>query len=328
MSFRDIIGQESAVHILQDQLKSGRINHAYLFLGREGVGKETLAYQFARAINCQEKEFDSCEECLACRKINHGNHPDVSFLTIEEGQTIKIEQIRGLQHELAFKPYESTRKIYIIDRAERMTPEAANSLLKTLEEPPEYVIIILLAEEISKLLPTIISRCQQIHLSTLSRQAIQKKLTEIGMEREKADLIARLADGSLGRAIRLAHDDEFLQVRASILKLLSELSRINTVELFKQSDLLIELINNNFPVFNLILSWYRDIIIYNQGSKEQLINYDYLTGIDLQQEIYSIEELTAIITLINQTKNDIDLNVRKDLALQVMLLRIRAKRFD
>lgn len=326
MSFKDVIGQDAAVRILQDELATGRVNHAYLFLGKEGVGKKTLAFQFAKALNCQESRLDSCEGCLACRKINHANHPDVKLLTIEDGNTIKIEQIRELQRDLAYKPYESSRKVYIIDRADRMTSEAANSLLKTLEDPPEYAVIILLAEELNKLLPTVISRCQQIHLNTLTREEIEERLLESGIEEEQANLISRLADGSLGRALELSEDAEFMDTRSSILELLISLPEINTIELFNQVDRLVSLIEKGFPLFYLILSWYRDIIIYNQGNCEQLVNYDYLERMKSQQDIYTIEDLVAIITLINNTKGYIDLNVKKDLALQVMLFKIRAKR--
>ena len=177
MSFTKLLGQENAVRLLKDDLDSGRIHHAYLFTGITGVGKRTLALEFARALFCEKQEGEACGTCLSCRKIEHSNHPDLNSIAITEGDSIKIEQIRELQRGLAFRPYERKWKLYIIEDADRMTPEAANSLLKTLEEPPHYGIIILLAREAESLLPTIISRCHVIQLNPLSVENIEKVLS-------------------------------------------------------------------------------------------------------------------------------------------------------
>ncbi|MFW5992349.1 MAG: DNA polymerase III subunit delta', partial [Halanaerobiaceae bacterium] len=200
MSFNNIVGQEAAVRILQDELKDGRVQHAYLFSGKRGVGKKALALELTKAIFCSEKEIDSCDNCLACRKIIHSNHPDTGIYSIEKGNFIKIDQIRKLQKDIAYKPYESGKKIYIIENADKMTTEAANSLLRTLEEPPGYAIIILLAEEVDRLLPTIISRCQQIQLKGIADNTIKQELIKEGIEEKQAALLTRLADGSLGIA--------------------------------------------------------------------------------------------------------------------------------
>ncbi|MFW6035427.1 MAG: DNA polymerase III subunit delta' [Halothermotrichaceae bacterium] len=326
MSFKNVIGQKAAVRILQDEISTNRIHHSYLFLGKEGVGKKTLAVELAKALNCKSTTADNCEDCLPCKKINHGNHPDVRVVEIEEGKAIKIEQIRSLQKDIAYKPYESKHKVYIIDQAEQMTPQAANSLLKTLEEPPEYVVLILLAEEIDKLLPTVISRCQQIYLNSISKQLIIEQLNDKGINSEKVELIARLADGSLGRALNLAENEDFLKNRDNILKTLYNLPRLKTVKVFKAADKFEKLLKQEFPLFDLILNWYRDIILYNQGNTKQLVNCDYKDYIKKINNNYTVEELILIIELINNIKRYIAKNARKDLALQVMLFKIRAKR--
>lgn len=333
MGFQDIVGQEGAVRILQDQLKSGRINHAYLFTGKEGVGKKQLAFQFAKALNCPEEGEDSCDQCLSCRRINHSNHPDVSLLELQDGKFIGIEQVREMQKEIAYKPYQSDWKIYIIDGADKMTPEAANSLLKTLEEPPHYAILILLAWELDKLLPTIISRCQQVPLNSLSRKVIRSEIKRRFPENENTDLLSRLADGSLGRAINLAGNEDFFNLREEIINFLDKLPDTNVVDLFRQVDTMVKLLekggeneNEKFPLFDLLLSWYRDIIMYNQQMQDEMVNFDCLERIKSQIGIYTIEELISIIEMINVFKGYLARNVRADLVLQVMFLKIRSKR--
>lgn len=329
MSFEKIIGQDIAINILKDEVEANRVHHAYLFIGKEGVGKRTLALEFAKNINCHERTKDCCDKCICCKKIDHFNHPDVKLIEIEDGNVIKIDQIRELQRDISYKPYDSNYKIYIIDKAEMMTQQAANSLLKTLEEPPSYAVIILLAKDVNseRLLPTVVSRCQQIYLKSLAKDIIKKRIKDLGVDEEKSELIARLADGSLGRAIKLLTDDEFLLKRKSVLEQIDNISSMKTIDIFSLADDLTKLLDNdNFPLFNLILSWYRDIILYSQGYGEELVNYDFIENIKKQSRKYRLDELIAMVNLVNNIKGYVKANVRKDLAFQVMLFKIRAKR--
>lgn len=330
MGFNSLLGQSAAIRILKDELDSGRIHHAYLFIGKDGVGKKTLALEFAKAVHCQNGGNEACDQCLSCRKIDHSNHPDHRIIGIEEGDTIKIDQIRDLQRDMAYKPYESERKIFIIDDADRLTPEAANSLLKTLEEPPQYGIIILLAEELDKLLPTVISRCQKIQLNIIAAGIIEKELKKNGYNSDMAKLIASLADGSMGRAISLIEDDNFLSKRKDIIESLYKLPKLNAVDIFNFADDVISLLKDKdfFSIFHLILTWYRDIILYNLGYDKGIVNYDYIDLIESSCQDYSLEELISIVELVNTIKRYIHSNVRKDLALQVMFFKIRAKRVN
>ena len=329
MSFSDIIGQKDVVKILKEELAVERINHAYLFIGKEGIGKKTLALQFARALLCNNKKNDSCDKCSSCRRIDHGNHPDLKLIeAAEDTKYLKIDQIREMQKEIAYKPYESEYKIYIIDGAERMTPQAANSLLKTLEEPPAYAVIILLAEEISKLLPTVISRCQNLRLSNISREKLRNYLLNEGIEEDKIELLTGLARGSIGRALNLNNDKDFLENRKSIFDFLKKIDNSDRVDIFDEADNFQRLYKDDFPLFNLLSSWYRDIIVYKKGNRDQLYNFDYETEIKLQAEKYNIEELLNIVKLIDRHAAYIEKNVFKDLSLQVLLLKIRAKRLQ
>jgi len=327
MSFKDVIDQKETVNILKEELKDDRINHAYLFYGKEGLGKKTLAIEFARALLCNEIENDSCNVCNNCRRVEHGNHPDLKIIEgNEKTKNLKIEQIREMQKEIAYKPYESEHKIYIIDGAENMTTQAANSLLKTLEEPPSYAIIILISEELNKLLPTVISRCQNLRFSNISREKMNNFLDKKNIEENKKELIIGLARGSIGKAKELYKNDEFLNKRNKIYDFLKEIHNVTKVDIFSEVNEWVDLLKEDFPLFDLLSVWYRDIIIYKRGNKKQLVNSDYEDTILKKVDKYNLNELLTIIDLIETHEGYIDRNAFKDLTLQVLLLKIKEKR--
>src|SRR5512137_1693829 len=202
MPFDTILGQKQAVNQLRTALRSGHLAHAYLFSGIEGIGKFTVAVAFAKALNCHTHADDSCDNCVACRKIEKRLHPDVFFVEPDKN-IIKIEQVRDIQKKIIFKPMEGRNKVVIIDQAEKLNLHAANCLLKTLEEPPDDTVIILVAHTAMALLPTIVSRCQRIRFAPLSAAAIREHLAARGVEPEEARLAAALAQGSLKRALEL-----------------------------------------------------------------------------------------------------------------------------
>lgn len=327
MSFKEVIDQKAAIKILKEELKTNRINHSYLFTGKEGVGKKTLAFEFTKALMCREEKSDSCNKCISCKKIEHFNHPDVKLIMSEEDSNqIKIDQIRELQKEITLRPYETDRKVYIIDEADKMNLAAANCMLKTLEEPPNYAVIILLAEKIDQLLPTIISRCQQIKLNNISRKKIKRYLKDQNLDEKEVRLYSMLAKGSLGKAKNLINNDEFLNRRTEIIDILVQLPELNTVDIFDYAGKLQNLLQEKMPLFNLISSWYRDIILYMNGNKDNILNYDYIEIIEKQSQNYSINELLNILKLIDSYENYIERNVNKKLILQVLMLKIRSKR--
>lgn len=206
MSFKNVLGHEMAVEQLRRALRADKIAHSYLFLGNEGIGKKWVALQFSKAINCLERGpdgGDACDRCLSCRKIDGGLHPDI--LTLEpENQTIKVDQVRQMQRDLAYRPYEGRRRVCILTAADRMAPHMSNILLKTLEEPPLHTVIILLANHSSLILPTIASRCRTVRFNPLPIPLVSQWLMEEkGLNREEAHLMASLSEGSPGRALEL-----------------------------------------------------------------------------------------------------------------------------
>ncbi len=220
MSFKDVIGHTKPIELLKRAILHDKVVHSYLFLGNEGIGKKWVALQFAKALNCLGRsagEADACDQCLSCRKIDDRLHPDVLVLE-PEGQTLKIEQVRQMQRELAYKPYEGNRRVCILSEADRMAPNMSNALLKTLEEPPLHTVIILLAQSPRALLPTILSRCQQIFFNPLPFPALTRWLVEEkGLNPREAHLLVSLSEGSPGKALRL--QEEMGQIgRADLLR--------------------------------------------------------------------------------------------------------------
>lgn len=329
MSFSDVIGQELPVNILQNSIKNQRISHAYLFIGKEGVGKEFVAFQFAKALNCDKLEVDSCEECISCRKFNNKNHPDIIQI-IPDGNSIKIDQIRKFQHQISYKPYESERKIYIIKEAEKMSLQAANSLLRILEEPPEYATIILLATREESLLPTITSRCQIIKFKPLMVEEIADKLvSEFGLEAAEAKKRAILADGSLNKAVSFSKEEETtLERRSEILNKVTDLLNLNLVEVFELAQQIGQDNEEISCILEDIMSFYRDLILYKGSNDSSLIiNFDYEDDLVRLSSEYTFAELQSVIELLEETDNLIkNTNVDLQLALEVMLIKIKEKR--
>jgi len=324
MSFNSVIGQEEAVEILQDEIKQDRISHAYLFSAKKGSGKSKLAFEFAKASFCEESDFDSCGSCINCRKMDHQNHPDFKKVSVLEGKSaISIDQIRELKKEIAYKPYDSDHKIYIIESAEKMTKEAANSLLKTLEEPPSFATIILLVEDSGKLLPTIVSRCQQIKLRNVSKQKIKELLLAEGLEAEQAEILSSTAAGSPGKAFEIIEIDNYFEQRQEIYNFLKDINTKNTIEIFKITEKLASLLKTDFPCFDLLSDWYRDIMMIKQDYLDAVINKDYFEELKVLAVELSLQKVIKNLELIAQSEKYIERNIREELSLEVLFFKLR-----
>ncbi len=227
MFFNDIINQQKAKTILSGQLGSGRIAHAYLFLGQDGIGRKKTALELARTLNCAKntvaKKFEeACGHCVSCKKIEHFNHPDVTVIDlayqarlenkeVEKQKTLKIDTIRAMQKDISFKPSEGRWKVYVVEPAEKITLDAANCLLKTLEEPPAWTVIVLLAKHKENLPATIVSRTQMINFAPLSEREVAGYLvSNHGASASQAGEIAAKCEGSLSSAITMLEDNENL----------------------------------------------------------------------------------------------------------------------
>ena len=312
-----IIGHQQIVEQLQHTVASDRIAGAYLFVGPTGVGKETVARYFAQLIFCEQEAQPPivCGECLACRKVNSGNHPDLQFVR-PEGSLLKIGQIRELQKQIIYEPLEASRKVYILTDVERMNAEAENCLLKTLEEPPASSVLILLTSNIRALLPTTRSRCQILQFHPMPTQ----ELTEILVERfsvapEQATTLAITADGAIGKALtQLEKGDTLAEEVPEILKTTDRLAAFRLAEHFK----------DNPDTLGELVTWYRDLLFLQQGAPSDLITHIHSLR-ELQSIVprYSRLRLQQAIQTVFDTKSLIEnTNTNAVLALEVMCLKL------
>ncbi|KIL39421.1 ATPase [Gordoniibacillus kamchatkensis] len=275
MSFNDIPGQTTAKRMLQNSLRRGKVSHAYIFSGPVGTGRKAMAFALAQAIYCKESEDDACGECLECRKVLHGNHPDI-HLVEPDGATIKIDQIRTLQKEFAYKATASATKIYILVQAERMTTQAANSLLKFLEEPSSSVVAILITENGHALLPTIQSRAQWVSFTPMPRRDMMAALQQEGLPLTLIRPAVHLAAG-LGAARELATASWFAEMRNVVLQLAKETyTRFPQAFMTIQQKLTKSELAEHLPTFyDLLTLWLKDMVQLCLLRREHLVYPDH-----------------------------------------------------
>lgn len=275
LSFATILGQEKAKKFLKRSLLSGRVAHAYLFRGPDGVGKQLCARVVAARINCTEsKTQEPCGRCRSCRKYLSGNHPDITIIS-PEGGTIKIDRVRDLCRSLSYPPYESTMRVVIIEDVHTMRPEAANSLLKTLEEPPENNLLILTAGASREVLPTIISRCQTIPFYGLSLDQTRTILSKFrpDLETNDANLLSRLAEGSPGQAL-LFEERGLVDIWEKVVKTVqkeADDSSDSISTILHLADTLTTLKENLSPLLGLMRIWVRDQMVDESGRSSSAI---------------------------------------------------------
>ncbi len=323
MAFRDIGGQEQAVKILQNSLRDGRLAHAYLFSGIEGVGKTSCAISLTQALNCEEGGQDGCGRCPTCQRIIHLNFPD--FRKIEPGgpaRTIKIEAIRSLRREIHVEPVEGNYKVFLVTDADRMNEESSNALLKVLEEPPEESILILSTSYPHLLLPTVLSRCQLICFRRLSREEVMGILqSKVDISESEAKFVAGLSEGSPGKALSLLQWG--LDERSEIIAWLKK-GDVTVEDIFSIAEKVAKNRKREKLLWFLevVLSWYRDLFMMVVGDSS-IINEDCAR--ELEREASSLSDIEAeeALKAILRAQECIDLNANRRLTLEVMLLNLK-----
>jgi DNA polymerase III subunit delta' len=316
--------QPRAAELLHHSLQNGRLAHAYLFAGPKGAGKKQMALHVAKSLFCPEREADACGACLTCRRIEAGNHPDV-LLIEPDGASIKIDQIRALQKEMAMRAVESAHKVYIVEHVDRMTTQAANSLLKFLEEPPAGVVALLLTEHSHAILPTILSRCQIVQFTPLSADVIAERLQAEGVPAGIARAASHITT-NLEEARALSQSDWFAQLRNLVIQLVQECKQRNAAALYTIHDLLqkSDKIKEELPLFlDLLILWLRDILYVQVDRHAHLINSDQQDVLQGQALVWTKAELLHGIDLVMETKNRIERNANAQLALERLVLQIQ-----
>ena len=323
MSFRTVLGHEKSIHWLKQAILQNRVVHSYLFWGNEGIGKKYVALQFAKALNCLDNGWekgDACDRCLSCKKIDQQIHPDV-LLIEPEGQTLKVDQVREMHKDLAYRPYEGRRRVVILSAADRMAPQMSNTLLKTLEEPPLHTILILIANHTRGMLPTILSRCQSIPFNPLPTSLVSRWLVEKkGVDQKEASLLALLSEGSLGKALEIKEEIDEIP-RESLLK---EWVGVKSLTL-EEIDSLIDSLPSQRPNLLLILEISKTIVrdlIVTKISKDssELIHYDLSETYKVIASQWNVSSLFYRWEILQKTTTALQKNANTRLALETMML--------
>ena len=306
MYFEKIRGQRFAKKYLSNSIKSNMISHAYMFEGPSGVGKNTMARELAATLLEMENLFNS---------------PDYIEIT-PDGNSIKIAQIRKLQSDILVKPYKSY-KIYVIDEAQKMTVEAQNALLKTLEEPPKYAIIILITNNKESLLDTIKSRCEIIKFTPIPLVEVADYLTQTGVDKNRASLLANFSRGSMQKAIELSESEDFHIMRDEVQKYVETFLTGSMLDIMDIQSSIEKYKDNITPVLDLIVNYFRDIMMVKENvDSSMIINLDRLVFIKNMSTKITYSQLSKIIDIIEETKNKLRSNCNFNISIQVMTLNI------
>lgn len=358
-TWNDVVGQELLTDNLQNVLQYNKISHAYLIQGEKLSGKRMIAELFARALQCEcgrqhiqqqtslfdlglELDVDNqedetsvqikpCNQCRSCKQAIHGNHPDIIYIEHEKPNIISVNEIRyQVNEDIAIKPYSGIYKVYIIDEAEKMNVQAQNALLKTLEEPPEYAVILLLVTNIEAMLPTIVSRCVTLHTRLVSENKIKEYLMKkVQIPDYRASVCASFSRGNVGRAMELAANEKFDRMKSTVLGVLKGISDMEINQMAAQAKQIAEEKLDTDDYLDLCFLWYRDVLLYKASSqydgKKNLLFQEEEPEIASAAKYYSYEGLERIIHSIEQARNRIRSNVNLGLTMELLLMDMKAQ---
>ncbi len=324
--FQDIIGHNQIVEHLKNAIRMEKISHAYILNGESNAGKMMLAEAFATALQCESHGDESCMNCRSCRQAAEHNQPDIIYVTHEKPNVISVDDIRHqLNNDIVIKPYSSKYKVYIVDEAEKMNIQAQNALLKTIEEPPAYGVILLLTTNADSFLPTILSRCITLNLKSVNEDLIKSYLMKkYHIPDYQADVCAAFAQGNVGKAIQLASSGEFNELKSATLSLVKKLDDMDLYEL----NGCIKQINDFKPkineYFDLLTLWFRDVL-YMKATNDvnNLIFKDEVYDIKKQAAKRSYSGIENILQALEQSRVRLNANVNFDLVIELLLLTIK-----
>ncbi len=324
--FTDIIGQEQLKEHLQNAIAMNKVSHAYIINGERSSGKEFIAKVFAAALQCEKGETEPCGECHSCIQAKSGNQPDIIFVAHDKPNTIGVEDIRTqINNDIGIKPYSSPRKVYIMNEGEKMTVQAQNALLKTLEEPPEYAVILILTANVDSLLPTILSRCVVLHMKPVPDHKVKKYLMEeLEIPDYKANICVAFARGNIGKAKMLASSEEFEKVKEEAVTLVKYINDMDISEVIKAIRKISEYQFDVTDYLDILSVWYRDVLLF-KATKDanSLIFKNEIQYIRKVADRSTYEGIETIVKALQQAKRRLEANVNFDLTMELLLLTIQ-----
>ncbi|MCI9221050.1 MAG: DNA polymerase III subunit delta' [Lachnospiraceae bacterium] len=324
--FQDIIGQQQIKEHLQNAISTGKISHAYIINGEKSSGKEFIAKVFAMALQCERGGTEPCQECRSCKQALSGNHPDIIKVVHEKPNTISVDDIRTqVNGDIAVKPYSSAYKVYVINEAEKMTPQAQNAILKTLEEPPEYAVLLLLTANVNSLLPTIRSRCVVLDMKPVADSLVKEYLCrQLAVPDYKAEVCAAFARGNVGKAKMLATSEEFENVKTEALALLKYIQDMDLNEIVAAVKKIMQYKLEIQDYLDICAIWYRDALLFKATSDmNHLIFREEIQALRRTAQRSSYEGIENIIKALDTAKRRLDANVNFELVMQLLMMTIQ-----
>lgn len=326
MDFKKIVGHEDIIGHFKASIEMDKVSHAYIISGEADSGKKMLARAFATTLQCEKGGSEPCGACQSCIQAKSGNHPDIITVTHEKPNIISVDEIREqVIDSICIKPYKSRYKIYIIPDAQLMNAQAQNALLKTVEEPPEYGILMLLTSNIDKLLPTVQSRCVVLNTKPVrERDMLNYLKNEMGLTEEKAYFCLDFAQGNLGKAIKLAGNDEYARIVASVVSVLKNIQELDVDDLTKAvSDIeQFKLSINDY--MDLMMMWYRDALMLKvTGNVDRVLFKNEYVSLKKQAGRLSYKAIGDKIDAIERAKKRLDVNANFDVTMELLLLTLK-----
>ena len=324
--FQDIVGHKQIIEHLKNAEKLNKVSHAYIFSGEKGSGKKLLASRFAELLQCEGEGEKPCGKCRSCRQAESGNHPDIIRITHEKPNTISVDDIREqLVGDVQIKPYQSKYKIYIVPDAEKMNVQAQNALLKTIEEPPAYAVILFLTTNASSFLPTILSRCVVLNMKPVPDQEVRKYLMEhVEVPDYQADIAVAFAQGNIGKAVKLATSEYFNEIKNAALHILKNAPRMDISEISAAVKGVSEYKVDIQDYLDFLAVWYRDILYFKATRDSNgLVFKDEVNVITDQINKSSYEGIENILKGLQTAKTRLNANVNFDLTMELLFLLIK-----
>ena len=325
-NYSDIIGHEDIVKHFKNSIELGKVSHAYILNGEKGSGKKTMASIVAKSLQCEEGGPDPCGKCHSCIQAESGNQPDIIWVKHESPNNISVDEIRQqIVNDVDLKPYSSRYKIYIVPDAQLMNQQAQNALLKTLEEPPEYAIIMLLANSISKFLPTVLSRSLVLNFKPVEPLQLVEYLTSsLGIDQRKARFCTDFAQGNLGKAVRLAISPEYNDILEDSVRILRRIQDMEMDDVVTAVKNLAKYKLDVTDYMDIMIMWFRDILMVKiSNSPNKLLFKDEYSVMKKQASKMSYEGVEEVLRALNKVKIRLEANVNFDIAMELLLLTIK-----
>lgn len=324
--FQDILGNDMVKDHFKKAIEGHKVSHAYILTGEAGMGRKSIANAFAMTLLCEKGGSEPCMVCHSCKQVLGGNHPDLIYVTHEKPASIGVDDIREqINDTIMIRPYSSYYKIYIVDEAEKMTVQAQNALLKTIEEPPSYAVILLITTNQEAFLPTILSRCIQLKLKPLKDFTVKSYLTEhLHVPDKEAEVCAAFARGNLGKAIHLSSSDEFKELYQ---KVMSVIKSVGDMDITMLLDCIREIKDQKFEMndmLDLMQLWFRDVLMFKVTKDMNLLIFrDEYKAINEMGQKYDYAGLEEILNAIDLARTRLEANVNMELAMELLLLTIK-----